>query len=223
MNNKMILLIEDNLDVQNFNRLMLEEEGFYVETVMTLAEARSFLERRTPDIIILDIGMPDGSGLDFLCEFRQSSNIPVLLLTGFGDDIDVIKGYEHGCNDYLPKPYTFGVLLARIKSLLQSAEQIPDHITRGALFLDVMSGQAFINDHDLLLSQKEFALLLLLIQNEGKIISAEYIYKKVWGQNLAGDKNAVQVAVSRLRIKLEPSGLFISIKRNIGYKLIKMQ
>ena len=224
MNNKLLLLVDaTNDEIQHFNKRLLEKEGFAVEIVMTLAGAREFIERKNPDIIILDIAVPDGDGLDFLCELRQSSNIPVLILTEFGEEDDIIKGYESGCNDYLLKPYTsFGVLLARIKYLLKSAEQVPERITRGKLSLDIISGQAFLSEHDLLLSQKEFSLLLLLIQNEGRIISAERIYIKIWGKLLSGDKNALQVTVSRLRRKIEPAGFLVSMTRNKGYSFKKI-
>ena len=220
--NKLILLVEDSEDVQDLNKSMLEDEGFDVDTVMTLAEARAFIERRIPDAIVLDIGMPDGNGLDFLREFREVSKIPVLLLTGFGEDTDVIKGYESGCNDYLPKPYTFGVLLARLKSLLQSAERVPEHIKRGALSLDVQSGQAFVNDKDLLLTQKEFFLLLLFIQHEELTMNAEYLYNKVWGQPMNKDTQAIKKAIYRLRSNLEGSGYTITSTRRKGYTFEKI-
>jgi len=216
-NNKLILLIEDSEDVQELNKSMLEDEGFTVKTAMTLAEARTFVKQRIPDAIILDIGMPDGNGLVFLHEFRKYSKIPVLLLTGYGEDTDIIKGYDNGCNDYLPKPYTFGVLLARLKSLLKSAEQIPERIKRGALSLDVQCGQAFANDKDLLLTQKEFFLLLLFVQHEGVIMNTDHLYKKVWGQPMNKDNQAVKKAVHRLRSNLEDSGYTITVVRGKGY------
>ena len=116
MKRKRILLVEDEVKVQDYNKYLLEKEGFAAETAMTLAEARTAAERQTPDIIVLDIGMPDGSGLDFLREFKQTSNIPVLLLTGYNKNEDVLAGFERGCNDYLKKPYAFPELLARIKT-----------------------------------------------------------------------------------------------------------
>jgi len=186
-----------------------------------ITEAAMFIGERMPDAVVLDIGMPDGSGLDFLREFRKTSKVPVLLLTGYGEDTDIIKGYDNGCNDYLPKPYTFGVLLVRLKSLLQSAEQIPERIKRGALYLDVQSGQAFANGKDLLLTQKEFFLLLLFIQNEDTIMNAEYLYEKVWGQPMNKDMQAIKKAAHRLRSSLEDSGYTIAVTRAKGYTFEK--
>jgi DNA-binding response OmpR family regulator len=219
MKGNLILLVEDDKRVQVFNKRLLEGEGFAIESAITLAEARASVKRQTPSAIVLDIGMPDGSGLDFLREFRQTSNVPVLLLTGYGKDQDVVKGFENGCDDYLPKPYTFEVLLARLKHLLRTAEQVPELISYGSLTLDINSGRAYHGGWDLSLRQKEFALLLLFVQMGGKAVRGEYIYEKIWGQSSEGDKNALQVAISRLRKKLEISGMDVYYERGSGYTL----
>jgi len=125
---------------------------------------------------VLDRGLPDGDGLDWLVELRERGDkTPVLLLTGFGKDDDVELGFDTGCDDYLPKPYTFGVLHKRVLKLLRSAEQVPETITKGSLTLNITSMSAYADGNDLLLTHKEFAILLLLIQNEGKTVSAEHI------------------------------------------------
>jgi len=217
MRGKLILLIEDNKKVQEFNKLLLEDRGFAVETVMTLAKAWESIKKAMPDAIVLDIGMPDGSGLDFLRQLRQTSKIPVLLLTGYGEDEDIVTGFESGCSDYLPKPYTFGVLLARLKRLLQGAEQMPETISKGALILDPLAGQAFWDGKDLLLSQKEFSLLLLFVEKEGKAISSEYIYEKIWKAPILDNKRALEIAISKLRRKITLSGLEIAARRGQGY------
>jgi len=217
MNRKQILLIEDDRQVQNYNKQMLKDEGFGVETAMTLAEARAFLKSGTPDAIILDIGMPDGNGLDFLREFRQTSKIPVLLLTGFGESKDIVIGFQTGCDDYLPKPYTFDVLLARLTRLLQSAEQVPETITKGRLTLKITPMLALVDGADIQLTQKEFALLQFFVKHENQPLSAEYIYEQVWGQSAAGDARQVKYQVSRLRKKLEGSGYALAVNRREGY------
>lgn len=122
-----ILCVEDNKRVQEFNRFQFAEQGYAIDTAFTLASARESLTREEPQLIILDINMPDGDGRDFLRELRASdsalSRLPVLMLTGCGDDTDVVAGFESGCNDYLAKPYSFQVLLMRTKELLKRAEQ----------------------------------------------------------------------------------------------------
>lgn len=218
MNGKTILLVEDSEKVQNYNKRMLEDEGFAIESALTLSDAGAYLEKRRPDAIILDIGMPDGNGLEFLKELRRTSKIPVLMLTGYDKNEDIVNGFKSGCDDYLPKPYTFEVLLARLNKLLLSAEQMPERIHLGLLTIDVFSGQAYLNGEDMLLTQKEFSLLVLFTQHEGRSMSAEYVYEKVWGQPLNHNAGAVKNQVSNLRRKLEGSGYTISSTRGEGYR-----
>ena len=218
--NKRILLVEDNADVQNFNQFLLEKQGFTVFTALTLAAAREIVLQQMPDAIVLDIGMPDGSGLDFLRETRETretSNVPVLVLTGYRKDADVVRGFKSGCDDYLSKPYTFEVLLVRLTHLLQSAERVPERVTVGPLTIEVLSGQAFLHGEDMLLTQKEFAMLLLFMQNENHTMSAEYIFETVWKAPIARNSAAIQMAVSRLRRKIKPAGYCITSLRRKGY------
>jgi len=217
MKNKKILLVEDNADVQDYNRHLFTKQGFTVVIAMTLSEASVALEREKPDIIVLDIGMPDGSGLDFLREIKKKTEIPVLMLTGYDKDDDVLRGFDFGCDDYLKKPYIFGELLARLKTLLKSAQAVPDKISYGALKLDILSGKAFLYNKDLCLSQKEFAMLLLFTKNKDCFLSAGFIYEKIWGQLLASDTRALTSQIYRLRQKIAGSGYDIITKRGYGY------
>ena len=214
---KMILLVEDSKKIQNFNKRLLEGRGFTVCTAVTLAEARESLEKQTPNVIVLDIGMPDGSGLNFLRELRQTSKIPVLLLTGYGEEKDIVAGFQTGCDDYLPKPYTFEVLYVRLSRLLQAAEQIPETVSRGSLVLKLASREAYVNGVDLLLTPKDFALLQFLIQNENRLTSAKQLYETVWGRPMASDSQALGKAVSRLRQKMRGCGYTITAEYGTGY------
>lgn len=217
MNKKLLLLVEDNEKVQKYNKQMLEHKGFAVETATTLESAAAFLQIKKPSAIILDIGMPDGSGLDFLRSLRQTSKVPVLLLTGFGEAKDVVIGFESGCDDYLPKPYTFEVLLARLNRLLKSSEQLPDSIIKGELTILIPSNEVFISGKKMRLTQNEFSLLLLFVQNEDKLISGEFLYESVWGQKLAGNYGAIRNAIYKLRKKLVLSGYTIYAEWGEGY------
>lgn len=225
MNGKTILLIEDDKKVQGFNKRLLAGEGFVIITAMTLSKAREHLAGHGPaggsrlDAIILDIGMPDGNGLDFLRELREQGNrIPVLLLTGYGEEKDVLLGFQSGCDDYLPKPYTFKVLLARLERLLYRAELLPETVTRGALTLNILAKEAFLNGEDLMLTPKDFTLLQYFVQNEEQTIDKDVVYEKVWGRPMAGDSQALGSAVSRLRKKLNGCGYTISAEYGNGYR-----
>jgi len=218
MNGIVVLCVEDDIQVQMFNKPLLQDKGFVVRLAMTLAEAREEIAREMPHLIVLDIHLPDGNGLDFLRELRKSSLIPVIALTNDGDEEDIVLGLASGCDDYVPKPYTFPVLHARIEALLRRSAQLPEEITRGALTLKIMSDEVFLNGRNLMLSQKQFSLLFAFVQNENQIMSAESLYKRVWGRSMVGDDNAVKVTVSRLRKKLKGSGFVITSERGEGYR-----
>lgn len=218
---KTILCVEDELNILDNNRKALEDNGYTVLTAENLAEARKHLEEQTPDAIILDIMLPDGLWLELLKGLRAGgSNIPVLLLTAWGKPSDVARGLREGANDYLSKPFDYEVLLARLEAMFRNVEQVPERVTRGALSLDISSGQAFLNDTDMLLTQKEFALLLLFVQNEGRVMSTEYLYKKIWRSSMNKDKQTIQRHISALRQKLKDghSPYTIGMLYREGYK-----
>jgi DNA-binding response OmpR family regulator len=210
-------LVEDNPAVQRNNRAILARRGYSVREASDLTQARAAVAEEEPDAIILDIMLPDGSGLDFLTELRRGSRIPALMLTALGTPADIARGLRAGGDDYLPKPYDLDVFLARVEALLRRARQVPESVVAGRLHLDVTAGQAFCNGADLLLTQKEFALLLLLAQNENKTLDAEYLYERIWKRPAVGDTQAVKTVVSRLRAKLARTGYTIVAARGEGY------
>ncbi len=217
---KRILLVDDDPAVQAKNKKNLEREGYTVRCALTLAQAREKVEAQTPDAIVLDRGMPDGEGLNFLRDFRQTSKvkIPVLVLSGYNRDENVVEGFDNGCDDYLTKPYTFEVLLTRLRHLLISAELIPDEITKGSLTLKPLPMIAYVNGVDLELRPKEYSLLQYLAQNENTFFSTEQLYEAVWGQPMSGDSGAVKTSISRLRSKLPGCGYMISTDTGSGYR-----
>jgi DNA-binding response OmpR family regulator len=213
-----ILFVEDDKDIQEVNKNMLERRGGYsVHLAMNLAEARQRIKESVPDLIVLDIMLPDGNGLEFLRELRADADIPVLLLTALSESSDVVAGLRAGGDDYLAKPYDNDVLLAHIEMFWRWTERIPKTLVRGTLTADIIAGRALINGRDLLLTQKEFALLLVFMQNEGITMSVEDLYKKVWKRPLGENKNTLQTTISTLRKKIEPSGYGISVSRGQGY------
>jgi len=230
-----ILLVEDDPEILDVNKKMLERRGGYVVRIAkSLAEARAQIAQSMPDIIVLDIMLPDGKGLDLLLQLRQTSDIPVLLLSALGRSEDVVRGLKSGGDDYLPKPYDNDVFLARLESLLRrystwklaerfgpgvvgDQKHLPKFLAKGSLKLDTIAGRAFINDNDLLLTHKEFAILLLLANKEEETINAQSIYENVWKQPLGGNINTLQATISSLRKKIEPSGYTITVFRGQGY------
>ena len=218
-NQKRILLVEDNEKIMYGNQRLFSLAGFETIAALTLSEARSCITSQKPDAIILDIMLPDGSGLDFMRELRESEHagIPILLLTGLTAPEDIIQGLTSGGDDYLTKPYDFPILLARVEALLRRAERVPERITKGRLTLDMSAGIALLDETDLLLAKKEFALLLIFVQNPKRMIDGEYLYEKVWNQPMSGDANALKSTIKRLRSKIEGSGWQIEWSRGEGY------
>lgn len=215
-----ILLVEDNPEILDGNRYFLERSGYQVRTAQTLAEARACVAAQVPRLIVLDIMLPDGSGLGFLRDLRQTSQIPVLLLTSLSEASDVVRGLMEGGDDYLAKPYDFSVFLARVKALLRRSGCIPEVIQKGALALDLFSSRAFLNGKDLFLTPKQFALLLLLFRNEGETLSPDYLYKTIWKQPLTDNSNALWKQISHLKTKLtDQCGINLSLFRGQGYCL----
>jgi len=212
-----LLLVEDEPAVQENNKMVLERRGYKLRQAYTLAEAEAIVAEEPPCAIVLDIQLPDGNGLTFLHELRKSSNIPVLVLTAMGTPEDIILGLEAGGDDYLTKPHELSVFLKRVEALLRRASLMPDRVEIGPISIDTASNRAFINNEDIALSHKEYALLLLLIQHPDKIIEAEHLYEKIWGQKMNGDCNALKKTISKLRAKLNGSGYTINATRRKGY------
>ncbi len=217
-----ILLVEDNPKVSYLNKEILEEEGYFVSCAFTIADAKKLFDEDKPDIVILDVGMPDGSGLSFLDSIREETNIPVLMLTGFSRDEDIVRAFNRGCDDYLAKPYSIEVLLVRIKRLLQVMKRSASNITVGRLTVDQNANKAYIDNTDLLLTQQDFALLKMLVLNEDKEITFEKIFREVWNSPINSDTRAVVSAISRLRKKISDSGYAISAVYGVGYRFSKI-
>ena len=212
-----ILLVEDNVQITRGNERMLRRQGYDAVSALTLTEAKSVIEKHMPDVIVLDIMLPDGSGIDFMRELRKTSGVPILLLTGLATPADVMHGLNEGGDDHLAKPYDFGVLLARIEALLRRASQVPETLTRGLLTLNLTSMVAFVAGQNLGLTPKDYALLQFFVQNENHLMGADYIYEKVWGQPMVGDSQALNTIISRLRKKLAGCGYTITAIYRQGY------
>jgi DNA-binding response OmpR family regulator len=232
MTGKTILLVEDNPKVMRNNKNLLISKGAKVLTASNLAKAREHLHTAQIDAAVLDITLPDGSGISLLKEIRsgeKTARLPVLLLTAKGEPDDVVDGFNCGADDYLSKPYELKVLLVRLEALLRrtSLHTIHNNVDFGSLRFDVVTNQAFCKDKDLSLTQKEFALLLILAQNEGKMVSSQYLHKKVWGaaeRPMSREENsALRVHISNLKKKLAEftADILIEASRNEGYSLQK--
>ena len=218
-----VLIVEDDKNLTLINRRALQTEGYAVLTAPTLATARELLARQSFDVILLDVKMPDGNGFDFCREIRETTAAYIVFLTSVTEPAGELEGLRAGGNDYLRKPYGIELLRERIKKAVPRERDAARLIRRGSLALDMAVAKAFVNEEDLQLSQKEFGLLLLLVQNEGRVMRAEDLYRAVWGLPMNDDSNAVKNAVYRLRKKIKLGGYGIATEYGEGYRFEKAE
>jgi DNA-binding response OmpR family regulator len=214
-----ILLVEDNPQIMTINRKALRAEGFNVIEAENATKARALIRITRPDLIILDVVLPDGNGYELCEEIRETLNIPVLFVTTRGGANDIITGFDAGGDDYLPKPYEPEVMVMRVKALLRRTQAVPDVLTYGPFQINIPAAKAYFNGDDIGLQQKELHIFMLFVQSPSGIIPPEVLYEKVWGQKMLGQDNALKVAVSKLRAKLQGTGYTISASRREGYYL----
>jgi DNA-binding response OmpR family regulator len=232
-----ILFVEDNIKLLEINRRMFEMRGYSVLTASNLNEAREILSHINEtscdlqlDILVLDIMLPDGGGIDFCREVRGMFGIPILFLSILSDKNNIVSALKAGGDDYLTKPFDFDELDARIEALLRrtpivlaATQDALDELELGGVKLDSLSGRAYIDGNDARLTHMEFSLLKLLIRKQGRLISNEDIYKLVWVGDSMFDYRTVKQHIYNIRKKLWEAGtpgFKIESSRNAGYRLI---
>jgi len=220
-----ILLVEDNTKLNAANRRALELSGYTVAETETVTAAWEYLNRQEPDIILLDVMLPDGDGVDLCREIRKQSKAHIIYLTAKTEYEDLSRGLEAGGDDYIRKPFHPRELLDRINAAMRRQimgnEMAVRTITCGPLTLDMETARAYLSNEDMLLSQKEFVLLKFLVLNEGRTQDKETIFHAVWGQPLADNSRSLYTMVSRLKKKLEPyqNIIILNAVRGEGYRL----
>ncbi len=219
-----ILLVEDNEHIMNINASYLTGLGYLVEKAFTLRQAEMKLYQTVPDLIVLDIMLPDGDGMAFCEKIRKNRSVPILFLTAKVTDQDIIRGLEIGADDYLTKPYDLDVFGTRVKALLRRARKelpVNQQYQVGELKLDIVRSQAWVGNTDLNLSSKEFSVLLYLAQHRGIQISKEELYRAVWGLEKESGGNILWTTISRLKRKIIAyEDRFYIDSDHTGYELI---
>ncbi len=197
-------MIEDETEVLSFNKEYLESQGYEVTGVQTLALARFHLEEQLPDLILLDVMMPDGMGWDFCAELRRKTNAPVIFLTCRDENESVVKGLLQGGDDYITKPYDLNVLGARVAAQLRRAGIMEaGRIELAPLAIDLLSGEAVLSGEHIALTQKEIQLLACFVLFAGRRLSCEEIYRRAWGASMPDASKTIAVHVANLRKKLK--------------------
>jgi len=219
-NQDYLLLVEDDDMMQKKNKVLLERKGYPLRQAFSLTEAKAVIsEFGMPRAIILDVMLPDGNGMDFLKELRQTSNVPVLMLTSLNTQEDILEGLKAGGDYYLVKPCNQMIFTSHVEALLRRGSAVPEMLVYGPIKLNPASGRAFLNEEDMALTQKEFALLQQFIQYPNKLLYAKNLYEKVWDQEMSADAYSLKTTISRLRTKMAGSGYTITAAYGEGYIL----
>jgi two-component system, OmpR family, response regulator RegX3 len=219
-----ILVIEDESSISEPLAAHLAREGFDAEVAGTLASARAAFDRDEPDVVLLDVMLPDGDGRDLCRELRTRSDVPIVMLTARGEEVDRIVGLELGADDYVVKPFSAGELVARIRAIQRrgrapGARKAP--ITIGAITLDPSSRAVTKDGRPVELAAKEFDLLRLLMTRAGEVVGREEIMDEVWDPHWFGPTKTLDVHISWLRKKIEDepsSPRYITTVRGVGFR-----
>ncbi|MCI5585802.1 MAG: response regulator transcription factor [Lachnospiraceae bacterium] len=222
---KRVLVVDDEKLIVKGLRFSLEQEGMEVTTAFDGEEALEKVKNQVFDIILLDIMLPRLSGLEVCQQIREFSNVPIIMITAKGDDMDKIMGLEYGADDYITKPFNILEVKARIKAIMRrttvkSRGEEEKIIQAGQLKLDTSGRRLYIGEREINLTSKEFDVLELLVTNANHVYSREKLLKLVWGVEYPGDVRTVDVHIRRLREKIEANPSepeFVHTKWGVGY------
>ncbi len=229
MSGPRILLVEDEASIAEPFARLLAREGFLPTIAATAAAALDLFESEPPDLVLLDLNLPDGDGRDVARELRRSSNVPIIMLTARGTETDRVVGLELGADDYVVKPFSSAEVVARIRAVLRRSaeEQLSDEpIELAELRIEPSARRVFLGDEELELSRKEYDLLLELARNAGIVITREDLMARVWDENWFGSTKTLDVHVGWLRRKLHDDAAeprWIETVRGVGFRFADPQ
>ena len=219
----MIYIVEDDLSIQEIELFALKNSGYAAEG---FEQAKGFwkaIEQKLPELILLDIMLPDEDGLEILRKLRMRADtrkIPVILVTAKSSEIDRVKGLDAGADDYICKPFGVMEMIARVKALLRRAAGSSESmLVCGDVTLDKEKRTVYVRGEAIETTYKEFELLRLLMKNHGIVISRDVIMERVWESSFEGESRTIDVHVRSLRAKLGQSGALIKTIRNVGYMI----
>jgi len=221
----LVMVIEDEKEIRDLIRYNLERAGYRVAAIADGEEGLTRIFASRPDALVLDLMLPGRNGLEILREVRKepaTQDLPIIVLTARGAEMDRLLGFEHGADDYVTKPFSPRELIARIQSLLRRARpsRAPIAIEVGSLRIDPSSREATFAGKSITLTPREFDLLAFFAHNPGRVLSREELLRKVWGYDYLGTTRTVDVHVRRLRVKLGVRNHAIDTVTGAGYKLV---
>ena len=233
MNNKwLVLVVEDDPPVRNLITTTLQVHDYRYRSAATAQEAILEATSHNPDIILLDLGLPDLDGVEVIRRIRSWSNVPIIVLSARSEDADKIDALDAGADDYLTKPFSVEELLARLRvtqrrlALMHTQEPAPSVYVNGPLRIDYAAGCAYLDGAELHLTPMEYKLLCLLAQNTGKVLTHTYMTQKIWGTSWENDIASLRVFMATLRRKLESgpdAPQYIQTHIGVGYRMIRVE
>lgn len=221
----MIYLVEDDDSIRELVLYTLHTTGFEAEGFRNAADLWQALEKELPQLVLLDIMLPDEDGLHILKRLRagaETADLPVMMLTAKSSEYDRVVGLDSGADDYMPKPFGMMELVSRVRALLRRAAKpaAEDKLfTAGSLAVDVKRRAVTVDGEPVILTYKEFELLCYLLENRGVVLSRDQILTKIWDYNYSGETRTVDVHIRTLRQKLGDAGALIETVRGVGYRL----
>jgi len=223
-----ILIIEDEPDIRKTLEYNIAREGYDVVSAPSLSEGRNHLNTGSFSLILLDLMLPDGSGLDLCREIKSDKekvSTPIIILTAKDDEVDKVVGFELGADDYVTKPFSVRELILRIKAVLKRGERKQENLEVqrqfGDLLIDVDSHEVFVNDQSITLTALEFKLLRQLVDRRGRVQSRDQLLSDVWGYSADVTTRTVDTHIKRLREKLGSMGKYVQTIRGVGYKFTR--
>lgn len=230
MNNLLILVVEDDAPVRNLIGTTLKTHGYDYIAATNGENAVMQASSNNPNVVLLDLGLPDIDGVDVIKKIRTWSEMPIIVISARAEDQDKIDALDAGADDYLTKPFSVQELLARIRvterrlSAMQSANKSESVFVNGNLKIDYAAGCAYLSDEELHLTPIEYKLLCLLSRNVGKVLTHTFITQKIWGAAWESNIASLRVFMATLRKKIEPSAdspQYIQTHVGIGYRMVK--
>lgn len=222
-----VLLVEDEESFVDALTIGLDREGFDVAIARDGQQAMTLFSNSSFDIVLLDLMLPRLSGLDVCRQIRASSEVPIIIVSAKGEEVDMVLMLEIGADDYVTKPYRLRELVARIRAVLRRREVhehvvvSDDEIHLGPIRMDIDARRCFVNGEEIKLRKKEFALLRLLLENPGRVLTREVLIDRIWGSDYVGDTKTLDVHIKRLRTLIEDDPKapeHITTVRGVGYR-----
>jgi two-component system KDP operon response regulator KdpE len=221
-----VLVIDDEAQIRRFLDIGLRAEGYQVLLAATGQEGLALAVTQTPDVIVLDIGLPDMEGHDVLREIRTWSEVPVLMLSVRDSESEKVRALDHGANDYVTKPFGIQELMARLRVLLRQGAKggqadAPVRYDDGSLVVDLARREVLLDGVPVALTRKEFAVLSLLVRHPGRVVSQQQILREVWGATHTQDTHYLRIVMGKLRLKLgdDPATpRWLKTEPGVGYR-----